>query len=58
MSICSHFQVARSLPSLAFLRTNKLNKRISAKHIDLLSRVATCFDPIGPSSGLHYEPVY
>ena len=39
--------------------SNKLElKKLSVKHTNLLSRVATCFDLIGSSSGLYYEPVY
>jgi len=37
------------------------NRVVSVKHYLIYSlitiRLATCFDPTGSSSGLHYEPV-
>jgi len=33
------------------------NKSFHETQLVYLIRVATCFDPIGSSSGLHYEPV-
>jgi len=32
--------------------------KVSMKHSEfIVIRMATCFDPIGSSSGLHHEPV-
>ena len=45
-----------SHPDMLSLGT--VNNKFSVKpNWFIIIRVATCFDPIGSSSGLHYEPV-
>ena len=38
-------------------KLTKIRKYLSNTTSFIMIKVATCFDPIGSSSGLHYEPV-
>ena len=48
------------LSNINFAHGTNNNKGFCQTHLAyyfIIIRVATCFDPIGSSSGLHYEPV-